>query len=249
MLDSHYQPLDTDQYKENQHAIINPVMHVTIPEHGVLYVLIVTLVLGLGIVVIVFQSAAVHPGLVLNNASELHAYYQYHVTVVTPHMSTVFLRLFLSNAGVALFILLVPLYWVWIWWLNRTLLNPVIHLMKATVILLVLALGHNSFSYAYVTMSRFPFPVFLAMYVPHGWLELLAFILSGTFSLLCIDALQEYLHTTGNVSALHPGEIASFIFDRVYRVFLVILVLLAVASAIECWVTPLLVTSVLGSFL
>ena len=29
------------------------------------------------------------------------------------------------------------------------------------------------------------------IYSPHGWLELLAFILSGTFSLFCIDALRE----------------------------------------------------------
>ncbi len=224
-------------------------MNARIPRHGVLYFLIVTLVLCLGIVVVFFQSAAVHPGLVRDNASELHAYYLYHVTVITPHMSTVCLQFFLSNASVALFILLVPLYGVWCWWLNRTLLNPVIHLMKATVILLVLALGHNSFSYAYVTMSRFPFPVFLAMYFLHGWLEMLAFILSGTFSLLCIDNLQEYLRTTGDSSALHPGEIAVFIFGRVYRVFLVILVLLAVAGAIECRVTPSLVTSVLEPFL
>jgi uncharacterized membrane protein SpoIIM required for sporulation len=162
-------------------------------------------------------------------------------------MSTVFLRLFLSNAGVALFILLVPLYWVWIWWLNRTLLDPVIHLMKGTVFLLVLALGYNSFSYAYVTIRTFPFSVFLTMYSPHGWLEML--ILSGTFSLLCIDALREHLHTYGESSALHPGEIAIFIFDRVYRVFVAILLLLAVAAAIECWVTPPLVTSVLEQLL
>ena len=163
-------------------------------------------------------------------------------------MSTVFLRLFLSNAGIALFILLVRLYWVGIGWLNRTLLSPVIHLMKATVLLLVLALGHNSFSYAYVTISRFPFPVFLAMYFPHGWLEMLAFILSGTFSLLCIDAVREYL-SAHQKSALHPGEIALFIFNQLYRVFVVILVLLAVAAAIECRVTPPLVTSVLEPLL
>jgi len=220
-------------------------MNARIPQHGVLYLLAVTLFLILGIVIVFFQSAATHPGLVWNNASELHAYYLYHVTFITPHMSTVFLRLFLSNAGVALFILLVPLYWVWIWWLNRTLLDPVIHLMKGTVFLLVLALGHNSFSYAYVTFRTFPFPVFLTMYSPHGWLEMLAFILSGTFSLLCIDAVREYLSAHQEESALHPGEIALFIFDRVYRVFVVILLLLAVAAAIECWVTPPLVTSVL----
>lgn len=224
-------------------------MNLKIPEQGVRYFLIVTLMLILGIILVVCQSAVTHPGPARNNASELHAYYQYHVTFVAPHMSTVFLQLFLSNAGVALFILLVPLYWVACWWLNRNLLNPVIHLMKGTVFLLVLALGHNSFSYAYVTFMKFPLPVFVGMYFLHGWLEMLAFILSGTFSLLCIDNLQVYLHTTGESSALHPGEIAVLIFDRVYRGFIVILLMLAGAAAIECRVTPLLVTSILEQLL
>jgi uncharacterized membrane protein SpoIIM required for sporulation len=249
ITDRHYHPSSPDQYKENLRDTLSPIMNGRILPQGVLYFLTVTLVLILGIVIVFFQSAVAHPGLVRNNESELHAYYQYHVAIVTPHMSTVFLRLFLSNAGVALFVLLVPLYCVWIWWLNRTLLNPVMYLMKSTVFLLVLALGHNSFSYGYVTISRFPFPVFMAMYLPHGWLEMLAFILSGTFSLLCIDSLQEYLHTGGDSSALHPGETAVFIFDRTYRVFVVILLLLAMSAAIECWVTPLMVTSALGPLL
>jgi uncharacterized membrane protein SpoIIM required for sporulation len=220
-------------------------MNTRIPQHGVLYLLAVTLVLILGMAMICFQSASIHPGLVENNASQLQAYYQYHVTFVTPHMSTLFLRLFLSNAGVALFILLVPLYWVWIWWLNPALLKPVIRFMKGTVFLLIFALGHNSFSYAYVTFRTYPFPVFFTMYSPHGWLEMLAFILAGTFSLVCIDALSEYLCANREVSALHPGEIALFIFNRVWQVFLAIAFLLAIAAAIECWITPHMVTSVL----
>ncbi|MFA6225317.1 MAG: hypothetical protein WC620_03820 [Methanoregula sp.] len=160
-------------------------------------------------------------------------------------MSTVFLRLFLSNAGVALFILLVPLYWVWIWWLNPALLKPVTRLMRGTVFLLILAIGHNSFSYAYVTFSTYPFPVFFTMYSPHGWLEMLAFTLSGTFSLVCIDALREYLYAHREVSALHPGEIVLFIFNRVWPVFLAVTFLLAVAAAIACWITPHMVTSLL----
>ncbi len=220
-------------------------MNIKPAEQRIIYFFIVTLVLILGIVIVFFQSAVTHPGLIQNNAGELQAYYAYHVMFVTPHMSTVFLRLFLSNAGVALFILLVPLYWVWIWWLNRALLDAVTRLMKGTVFLLVLALGHNSFSYAYVTFQTFPLPVFLTMYSPHGWLEMLAFVLAGTFSLVCIDALREYLGDRPEVPELHPGEIALFIFNRVWRVFLVIAFLLAVAAAIECWVTPPMVTSVL----
>ncbi len=247
-MDWHYQPAAPDQYQENS-PVLSLIMNVKIPRHGIKYFLVVTFVLILGIVIVLFQSAATHPGLVQTNASGLQAYYAYHVTFVTSHMSTVFLRLFLSNAGVALFILLVPLYGVWIWWLNRTLLNPVINLMKGTVLLLVLALGHNSFSYAWVTFSTYPFLVFLTMYSPHGWIEMLAFILSGTFSLVCIDSLQRYLGDSHGEPSLHPGEVALFIFSRVGRVYVVIACLLAVAAAIECWITPVLVTSVLEQVL
>ncbi|MFA4824509.1 MAG: stage II sporulation protein M [Methanoregula sp.] len=219
-------------------------MNEKILRQGVLYFLLLTLVLILGSGIVFFASAATHPGLVRNNAGELQANYLYHVSVITPHMSTLFLQLFVSNAGVALIILLVPLYWVGIWWLNPDHLNTIIRLMKGTVVLLVLALGYNSFSYAYITSKLYPLPVFLVMYFPHGWLEMLAFVLAGTFSLLCTDALREYLCTPRDQSALHPGGIALFIFNRVWRVFLVIAFLLAVAAAIECWITPPLVTSV-----
>ena len=244
-MDSPYQLVSPDQYRENLREFYLLIMNVKIPKQGILNFLIVTLVLVLGIVIVLFQSAATHPGLVPDNPSELQAYYLYHVTVVTPHMSTVFLRLFLSNAGVALAILLVPLYLVWIWWLNRSLLTIVIWCMKGTVFLLVLALGYNSFSYACVTLGTFPFPVFLAMYFPHGWLEMLAFILAGTCSLVCIDTLHEYLSVHENDLSLHPGEIVFFIFNRVWLMFLVIASLLAIAAAIECWITPPMVTFVL----
>ena len=82
------------------------------------------------------------------------------------------------------------------------------------------------------------------MYGPHGWLEMLGFILAGTFSLVCIDALHEYALSLYEESGLHPGTIALYIFSRVWRVFLGIALLLAVAAAIECWITPHLVTSV-----
>ncbi len=243
--DRHYLPSVPDQYWEHQAPESGLlIMSIRLPEHSVLYFLVVTFVLVLGIVLVFFQSAAAHPGLVQDNAGELQAGYLYHVSVVTHQMSTVFLRLFVSNAGVALFILLVPLYWVWVWWLNPALLRTVIRIMKATVLLLVLALGYNSFSYAYVTSSTFPLPVFLAMYFPHGWLEMLAFILAGTFSLVCIDVLHEYLSAYSNEVVPHPGETVFFIFGRVWRVFLGIAFILAIAVAIECWITPHLVTSV-----
>ncbi|MCX6682394.1 MAG: hypothetical protein NTY71_05350 [Methanoregula sp.] len=74
-------------------------------------------------------------------------------------------------------------------------------------------------------------------------MEMLAFILAGTFSLLCIRDLGEYLCTAGGLPALHPGGIPLFIVRGTWRAFLVILALLAVAAAIECSMTPLMVKS------
>jgi hypothetical protein len=158
-------------------------------------------------------------------------------------MQEVFPLLLLSNAGVALFILFVPLYWVWIWWFRRDLLVHVLVLIQGTVFVLVAALGHNSFTRAWIRSMTLPAPVVATLYYPHGVLEMLAFVLAGTFSLLCIKELGKYLQKAGDPPGLHPGEIALFIFTRTYRVFLLIFALLAVAAATECFVTPLMVKS------
>ena len=139
--------------------------------------------------------------------------------------------------------LLVPLYWAWIWWFRRDFLKYVTLLMQGTVFVLVAALGHNSFSKAWVWYKTLPPGIVTTLYSPHGVLEMLAFILAGTFSLLCIRDLIEYLQKIGASPGLHPGEIPLFIVRRTWKVFLLILALLAVAAAIECFVTPLMVKS------
>jgi uncharacterized membrane protein SpoIIM required for sporulation len=118
-------------------------------------------------------------------------------------------------------------------------------LMQGTVCTLMLALGHNSFTKVYVTYRLLPLPVIATMYLPHGWLEMLAFILAGTSVFLCIDALKQYLQKNINSHTLHPGDICLFILDRVWKIGIVIFVLMATAAAIECWVTPVLVESAL----
>jgi uncharacterized membrane protein SpoIIM required for sporulation len=79
------------------------------------------------------------------------------------------------------------------------------------------------------------------MYLPHGILEMPAFILAGTFSLLCIDELRTFLKGKNNSPDLHPSEISLFIFGKVWRWFVLVFILIAVAAAIECFVTPQLV--------
>lgn len=81
------------------------------------------------------------------------------------------------------------------------------------------------------------------MYLPHGWLEMLAFILAGSFAFLCIDALKRYLQENEKSRELHIWDSCLFIFGRVTKAGLVIFVLMAIAAGIECWVTPVLVES------
>jgi uncharacterized membrane protein SpoIIM required for sporulation len=109
----------------------------------------------------------------------------------------------------------------------------------------MLALGHNSFSKIYISYRLLPLPVITTMYLPHGWLEMLAFILAGTSAFLCIDALRSYLKENGNSRTLHPGDICLFILGRIWKAGVIIFVLMAVAAAIECWMTPVLVESAL----
>jgi hypothetical protein len=216
-----------------------------LPDHFLWYFLIATLLLISGIVFVIIQTAMINHGLDQFDAIELKAQAQYHTTTVIPFMANVYPRLLFLNAGVALFILIIPLFWVWVWWFRRDLLDPIIVFMQGTVCVLMLALGHNSFTKVYVTYRLLPWQVIATMYLPHGWLEMLAFILAGTSAFLCIDALKRYLQENRDSPTLHPGNICLFVLDRVWKIGLVIFILMAIAAAIECWVTPVLVESAL----
>lgn len=213
------------------------------------YFLILSLVLAAGIVTAVLQSAVSGPAPHQFNQSELEQHYEYHVAYVIPFMEHSLLRLLLSNSGVALFMLLVPLFWVWIWWFRRDLLDDVILLMQGTVVILVWALGHNSFSRLYTLYCTLPPNVTLLMYLPHGIIEMPAFVLAGTFSLLCIDDLKNFLTKKGGCAGLHPGEISLFVFGNAWRRFVLVFILIAIAAVIECLVTPGLVKGALETAL
>jgi uncharacterized membrane protein SpoIIM required for sporulation len=214
-----------------------------IPDHLLRYFLIAAGILILGILVVIIQTAVTHPGIVPLDHTGLQARADYHRDVVMPKMATVFPRLLFLNAGVALFILMVPLFWAGVWWFRRGLTETVVAVMQGTVCLLMLALGHNSFTKIYVTCRLLSFPMIATMYLPHGLLEMFAFVLAGTFAFLNIEALRDYLLKNGDSPALHPGDICLFILGRTRKIGLAIFFLMAVAAAIECWVTPVLVES------
>lgn len=220
-----------------------------IPDHFFWYFLITAIILLSGIALVILQTAVTHPGITPLDAEELQARADYHRDVVMPKLATVFPLLLFLNAGVALFILMVPLFWVWVWWFRRDLTSTVIALMQGTVCLLMLALGHNSFTKIYVTYRLLPWPMMAIMYLPHGLMEMLAFVLAGTFAFLNIDALREYLLKNGDAPDLHPGDICLFILGRSWKIGLVVFFLMAVAAAIECFVTPVLVESAFDAVL
>jgi len=228
------------------YTIRNPIQspaRMKLPDHFLRYFLIATIILLSGIIFVIIQTAITHPGVIPLNATALQARADYHSTTVMPFMAKVFPRLLFLNAGVALFILIVPLFWVWVWWFRRDLLDTMILLMQGTVCLLMGALGHNSFIKIYDTYRQLSLEMITTMYLPHGGLEMLAFILAGTSAFLCIDALKIYLMENGNSQTLHPGDICLFILGRVWKMGLLVFFLMAIAAAIECWVTPVLVKS------
>jgi hypothetical protein len=214
-----------------------------LPEHFLRYFLFATGLLILGILFVILQTALTNPDLAPLNATELQARADHHSLTVMPFIARVYPKLLFLNAGVALFILIVPLFWVWVWWFRRDLLDMMIRFMQGTVCLLMFALGHNSFTRIYITYRQLSWQMIATMYLPHGWLEMLAFVLAGTSAFLCIDALRTYLQENGNSQTFHPGDICLFILGQVWKAGLVIFFLMAIAAAIECWVTPVLVKS------
>lgn len=212
-----------------------------LPRSFLWYFCIAAFLLFVGIAVVVIQTAAIHHDVAPLNKTELQARADYHKENIIPAIAKVYPLLLFANAGVALFILMVPLFWVWVWWFWREMLDLTIRVMQATVCLLMVALGHNSFDMMYPTYRLLSWQMIAIMYIPHGWLEMLAFVLAGTAAFLTIDALKKYLQENGNAETLHPGDICLFIFGRVWKIGLVIFVFMAAAAAIECWVTPGLV--------
>jgi len=220
-----------------------------LPNNFLRYFLIAGLILISGIIFVIIQMAIVHPGVAPFGPAELRAQTVYYSSIVMPFLANVYPKLLFLNAGVALFILLVPLFWVWVWWFRRDYLDTMVVLMQGTVCILMWALGHNSFTKIYVTYRLLSWPIIATMYLPHGWLEMLSFVLAGTSAFLSIDALKGYLQENGNSQTLHPGDICIFIFGRIWKIGLVIFCLMAIAAAIECWVTPVLVKSALEAAL
>lgn len=214
-----------------------------IPEQFVRYFLLAAALLLAGILLVVIQSAVENPGIGPLNQTELQARADFHRITVMPFMAHAYPRLLFLNAGVALFILMVPLFWVWVWWFMRELLDTTLLFMRGTVCVLMLALGHNSFSKIYVTYRILPWPLPGVMYLPHGWMEMLAFVLAGTSAFLLIDTLKTYLGENGGRNTLHPGDICLFILGRAAMPGLIVFSLMAVAAAVECWVTPGLIES------
>ncbi|MBN1166997.1 MAG: stage II sporulation protein M [Methanospirillaceae archaeon] len=214
-----------------------------------IYLLVISLIFSLGISLAFFSDAQKKPDLEYYNQTELQQFHALQVHVTIPKLSEAFPILLFLNSGVVLFLLLVPLYWIGIWWIRNDLLVPVIRLMQGTVCLLVFSLGHNTFAMAYTLYKTLPISVFLTMYIPHGIFEIPAFILAGTCSLLVVDTVRDYLLDPKTGTNPHPGEISLFMIRTIRYPLLILIGILAFAAAIECWVTPYLVKETLETVL
>ncbi len=214
-----------------------------------IYLLVIGLLFSLGISLAFFSDAQKNPDLEYHNQTELHQFHSLHVHGIIPKLSGAFPILLFLNGGVVLFILLVPLYWIGIWWIRRDLLVPVTKVMQGTVCLLVFALGHNTFAMLYELYRTMPFLVFITMYFPHGILEIPAFILAGTCSLVTVAKVRQYLEERNNVTGVYLEDIVFFIVKTVWKPLIICISDLAVAAAIECWITPHLVKEALESFI
>jgi hypothetical protein len=94
-----------------------------LPVHFFRYFFIATLLLTAGIVFVIIQTAITNPHLLPLDHAALQSRADYHSSTFMPYIAGVFPRLLFANAGVALFILMVPLFWVGVWWFRRDLLD------------------------------------------------------------------------------------------------------------------------------
>jgi hypothetical protein len=191
-----------------------------------------------GICLAMIHGQINHPDPTSVNLTELTIRYQFHEQFTIPHMKEIFPLLTIFNIGVAFIILMFPLYWIWIVRFSQGILTPEQVPMKCTVYFLILAVGHNTFYKSYVAFKTIPFPIFATMYYPHAFLEILAYIFTGAFSLLCIDAIRNYLQNNDCLHTMHPGDLSLFIFRRVWSGFVITGVMLFLGAFIECYVTP-----------
>lgn len=125
-----------------------------LPDHFFRYFLIATLLLITGIVFVIIQTAITNPNILPLGHATLQARADYYSSTFMPYIAGVFPRLLFANAVVALFILMVPLFWVWVWWFRRDLLDQVVLFMQSTAGILMVALGHNSFTRMYITYRQ-----------------------------------------------------------------------------------------------
>jgi hypothetical protein len=196
------------------------------------------MVMVLGISLGLLHGFIMYQGKVPTNQTSLALRHTMQVEYVIPHMQEIFPLLAIFNTGVAMLILIFPLYWIWVSWFSKNILSPTSVPMKATVYFLILAVGHNTFLKVYSHYKLYPFSDYISMYCYHGFLEILAYILAGIFSLLCIDAVRTFLKDS---EKLQTGDICAFLFHRLWRFILITIFFVIIAAFVECYITPELV--------
>ena len=214
-----------------------------VPDHFLRYFLIATGMLILGILVVIVQTAVTKPGLVPLDHAGLQARADYHRDMVMPKMAIAFPLLLFLNTGVALFILMVPLFLIWIWWFQE---GSHRHRGRFPAGNGLPADAGAWPKLIYKNLRDLPahgMAMIETMHLPHGLPEMLGFVLAGTCAFLTIKTPRDYLLKNGNSPALHHGDICLFILGRAREIGLVIFFLMAVAAALEYWVTPVLVES------
>lgn len=213
-----------------------------------MYIVLISLTMICGVGLAMIHGFILNPDPKPLNATELQSKFLVQSQVLVPQMERIFPLLTIFNIGVAFIIFMFPLYWIWIVKYSSNILTLSQVPLKPTVYFLILFVGHNTFYKSYIALKTIPFPVFLTMYYPHTLIEILAYILAGTFSLLCIDKIREYLQTPQSIQDIHPGDLSLVILNQIWYVFILIGVLLIVSGAIECYITPKMVLDMMKIF-
>lgn len=108
-------------------------------------------------------------------------------------------------------------------------------------------IGINTFSDFYFSFMQNPLSIVAASYLPHGIIEISAFILSGAFVLIFRDCFKQTVIKNSQNNDLKI--LLKNLFFELIPIFLLIVLMILLAAMIESQITPIIVKNAFESYL
>jgi uncharacterized membrane protein SpoIIM required for sporulation len=174
--------------------------------------------------------------------TELERRYTNYVDEKIPNINKKFLNIFLNNLRVSLFIIFPAFLILGLVIIDKNIFELSNFLLQVVLfVTFFVVIGVNTFSNFYQFFAEYPLIIVVASYLPHGIIEILAFVLSGTMVLVFRDMFKQLI--IDNPSTQEPKVIFLSIIRKLIPCIVLIICLIAIAAFIETQITPICVKS------